>query len=124
MTSPRKSYSFKEGLAMLAAKSVGIDPDLAAEAGDSAKAALNALRSAKASKSSDRIKHIRAAQAELKSIDVKQHPKLVNAIQAQLLALQGRGGDTEIAHLTPGEVVLPRSLQTPALMKQIAALAA
>jgi hypothetical protein len=38
--------------------------------------------------------------------------------------LQGRGGDREIAHLTPGEMVIPRSLQTPGLMRAIAAEAA
>jgi hypothetical protein len=40
-----------------------------------------------------------------------------------VLAAQGRGGDTEVAHLSPGKVVLPRSLQTPELMHAIAALA-
>jgi|GEM_PF-3948541 len=60
----------------------------------------------------------------MKSISPAKHGKLVNALQAKLLALQGRGGDTEVAHLTPGEIVLPRSLQTPSLMKQIAELAA
>jgi hypothetical protein len=38
--------------------------------------------------------------------------------------LQGRGGDREIAHLTPGEVVIPRNLLTPGLMRAIAAEAA
>jgi len=33
--------------------------------------------------------------------------------QARELAAQGRGGDTEIAHVTPGEIVLPHALQTP-----------
>jgi len=35
---------------------------------------------------------------------------------AEELAAQGRGEDTEIAHLAPGEFVIPRALQTPELM--------
>jgi len=29
---------------------------------------------------------------------------LIQQIQARLLAAQGRGGDTEVAHVTPGEL--------------------
>ena len=36
--------------------------------------------------------------------------------QAQELAAQGRGHDIEIAHVAPGEMVLPRALQTPEVM--------
>jgi len=36
--------------------------------------------------------------------------------QARTLARKGRGGDTEIAHVTPGEIVLPPALQTPEVM--------
>ena len=39
--------------------------------------------------------------------------------QAEKLAAQGRGGDTEIAHVTPGEIVLPDALQTPAVLDAI-----
>ncbi len=39
--------------------------------------------------------------------------------QAEELAAQGRGGDTEIAHVTPGEIVLPDALQTPAVLYAI-----
>jgi biotin carboxyl carrier protein len=38
-------------------------------------------------------------------------PSLRN--EAQALARAGRGGDTQIAHLTPGEIVIPKRLQTP-----------
>lgn len=38
--------------------------------------------------------------------------------------MQGRGGDTQIAHVTPGEMVVPRSLQTPAVMRTLAIEAA
>ena len=36
--------------------------------------------------------------------------------QARQLARKGRGGDSEIAHVTPGEIVVPRELQTPEVM--------
>jgi hypothetical protein len=35
---------------------------------------------------------------------------------ARAVAAQGRGGDTAIAHLTPGEMVIPKRLQTPEVM--------
>jgi hypothetical protein len=34
--------------------------------------------------------------------------------------LQGWRGDTEVAHVTPGEIVIPRELQTPELMQALA----
>gem|GEM_PF-3309963 len=106
---------------MMAANAVGIDPFLAADAGEGAKAAINAIRHATKAKSPDeRAALIRQAQTELRNISAAKHPQIVNAIQARLLALQGRGGDTEIAHVTPGEVVIPRQLQTPEIMKRIA----
>jgi hypothetical protein len=121
----RNSYTFKEGLTMMAAKAIGIDPDLAAEAGDGARAAINTIRhAAKAKSPKERAALIRTAQLELRSINAAKHPKVINAIQARLLALQGRGGDTEVAHLTPGEVVIPRALQTPAVMRALATEAA
>jgi hypothetical protein len=83
---------------------------------------LNAIRRARKAKTpAQRAENIRAAQDHLRSISPRQHPQLVSAIQAKLLALQGRGGDTEIAHVTPGEVVIPRNLQTPAVMRTLAA---
>jgi hypothetical protein len=125
MTSDRKkTYSFKEGLAMLAAKDVGIDPYLAAEAGEDARVILAALRRAKTAKGPEKAKHIAAAQTELRKLNPQQHGRLINALQAKVLALQGRGGDTAVAHLEPGEMVIPRSVLTPQLAELIAAEAA
>ena len=42
--------------------------------------------------------------------------KLASQLQARLLALQGRGKDTEVAHVARGELVVPRHLQSPALL--------
>lgn len=47
-----------------------------------------------------------------------------NKRQAEELAAQGRGGDTEIAHVTPGELVLPDALQTPELLAALRQAAA
>jgi GH24 family phage-related lysozyme (muramidase) len=116
----KKSYSFKDGLTMLAAKAVGIDPDLAVDAGDTARAAINLLRHASRTKQGkDRDNLIRQAQAEMKTLSAARHPQVYNAIQARLLALQGRGDEREIIHATAGEVVIPRRLLNPALLSAI-----
>jgi hypothetical protein len=120
----KRSYSFKEGLAMMAAKDVGIDPYLAADAGEDARSILAALRRAKTAKGAEKAKHISAAQTELRKLSPQQHGKLINALQAKVLALQGRGRDTAVAHLEPGEMVVPRAVLTPQLVKLIAAEAA
>lgn len=39
---------------------------------------------------------------------------------SQSVAKHGRNGDTEIAHVTPGEQVIPNSVQTPRLMREVA----
>jgi len=62
------------------------------------------------------VSGVRRAQKHLRLIDPSRHGKLIQQIQARLLAAQGRGGDTEVAHVTPGELVLPPDLQTPELM--------
>ncbi|MDX2143008.1 MAG: hypothetical protein SFV19_06615 [Rhodospirillaceae bacterium] len=122
MLAKRTSHTFREGLTIMAAKAAGIDPDLAVEAGDNATVALNPIRNAMKAKSPKaRAEHVTQAQQALRSISPRQDPELVSALQAKLLALQGRGGDTEIAHVTPGEVVIPRNLQTPAVMCTLAA---
>ncbi len=43
---------------------------------------------------------------------------------AERLSALGRGGDSEIAHVTPGEIVLPQALQTPEVMAALQAAAA
>ncbi len=43
---------------------------------------------------------------------------------AENLAAEGRGSDTEVAHVTPGEMVIPRVFQTPEVMAAIAKVAA
>jgi hypothetical protein len=38
---------------------------------------------------------------------------------AERLAAMGRGGDTEIAHVTPGEIVVPRAWQDAKMMREL-----
>lgn len=117
---PRRSYTLKEGLAMRAAKATGIDPYLAAPGGDAARAILHDINRAKATTGRERARYIANVNAGLRRLDAKTNAKFINAVQAKVLALQGRRGDTEIAHVTPGELVLPRDMLTPALLKSIA----
>jgi hypothetical protein len=44
--------------------------------------------------------------------------------QAQQLAAEGRGGDTEIAHVARGELVIPRQLQNPDVLAALTRAAA
>ncbi len=44
--------------------------------------------------------------------------------KARALAAQGRGNDTEVAHVAPGEIVLPKALQTPEVMAALGKVAA
>jgi hypothetical protein len=70
-----------------------------------------------------RQEHLRRARRLIAEIDPRREPKLVQQLQTQVLALQGRGGDLAVAHVTPGETVLPAWAQTPELMNYLANLA-
>ncbi len=112
-----KDYSLDDGVAGVIALDAGIDPHLAADAGSDAQDVLSYVRDAARTKSQNaKDKYLRKAQTHLKDVCSRQHPELVQAIQTRILALQGRGGDTELAHLTPGEVIIPLPLQTPEVM--------
>jgi hypothetical protein len=67
-----------------------------------------------------RQKYLRKAQKVIAEIDPHEEPEKLQELQAQVLALQGRGGDTEIAHVTPGELVIPKRMRTPELMAALA----
>ncbi len=85
-----------------------------------AQAALNQARDA--GDGGMRQEYLRAAQQHIAAIDPRREPKALQRLQAQMLALQGRGGDTEIAHLTPGEMVIPAWMQTPEVMRYLETL--
>ncbi len=67
-----------------------------------------------------RQKFLRKAQKLIAQIDPHAESEKLQELQAQVLALQGRGGDTEIAHVTPGEVVIPARIRTPEVMAALA----
>lgn len=49
-----------------------------------------------------RGQHLHRAQRHIAALDPTRHGTLAQHLQAHALALHGRGGDTEIAHVTPG----------------------
>jgi hypothetical protein len=69
-------------------------------------------------KEARRLEAVKKAKAEAGARGKKA------ARMAEHLAGQGRGSDTEIAHLARGEVVLPRLLQRPEVMRALARAAA
>jgi hypothetical protein len=96
---------------------LGLDPDAIATGGLAALQALIALKRAKdAGEGIAREQFLERAQNALRALDPHAHGILLQQVQGRLLALQGRSGDTEIAHVTPGEIVLPKALQTPAVL--------
>src|SRR4051812_2731005 len=56
---------------------------------------------------------MRQAIERAKEIGAK-HTRLTH--QARQLAAQGRGNDTEVAHVARGELVVPRDLQNPEVL--------
>jgi hypothetical protein len=94
-----------------------LDREAKARPGDNAAALLQAARDAGGGDL--RMHYLARAQREIAKLNPTRHGPLIQRLQAQALALQGRGGDTRIAHVAPGEVVIPRSLMTPALMEKL-----
>ncbi|TAK97938.1 MAG: hypothetical protein EPO08_20425 [Rhodospirillaceae bacterium] len=70
-----------------------------------------------------RFHFLSRAQQVIARLDPARQQGLIRRLQGEVLALQGRGGDTKIAHLTPGEIVIPKRLQTPEFMRDVAELA-
>lgn len=94
------------------ASSLGIDPAKVAAAGPPALRALLALTQAKDSEAGpQRERHLAKVQDILHILQHREHPELVQQIQKAVVALHGRESDTEIAHVTRGEIVVPLQLQ-------------
>lgn len=119
-----KEYSLDGGVAGVIAADAGIDPHLAVQAGEAAQDVLSYIRDAARAKTvKAKARYLRKAHAHINDVNAYEHPDLAQAMQMRILALQGRGGDTEVAHLTPGEVVIPRQLQTAEVMSALQAAA-
>ncbi|MGE4063387.1 MAG: cell wall hydrolase [Rhodospirillaceae bacterium] len=99
------------------ATALGLDPEAVAAGGLVAIRALIALkRASETGQGAPRAALLVRVQDALRALDPAVHSDLVNQVQARVVALQGRSGDTEIAHVTPGEIVLPKELQTSAVL--------
>jgi hypothetical protein len=83
--------------------------------------AASALRQARAAGNGElRQDHLTQAQCAIARLDPVQDGKLTQRLQADVLALRGRGGNNRVVHVKPGEILVPRQLQTPALMVLLA----
>ncbi|MDX2142555.1 MAG: hypothetical protein SFV19_04310 [Rhodospirillaceae bacterium] len=90
----KHGYSFREGLTMMAANGSGIDPYLAAEAGEDATLSLRALRHALTLPAGpERREALATAARELRNIDPGRHEELVAAIAARIAEAQGHRPD-------------------------------
>ncbi len=99
------------------ASDLGLDPDAVASGGLAALQALMTLqRATDAGEGTSRTRLITRVQDAVRGLDPAIHGDLLQQIQSRVLALQGRNGDTEVVHVTPGEIVLPKALQTPGVL--------
>ena len=102
------------------APKLGLDPECVEAAGLPGLRALLALKQAAESRAGKkRDAHLDQLQNTLQLLQYRKHPELVQQLQARAMALQGRGGDTEVAHVTVGEIVLPKALQTRAVIEAL-----
>lgn len=102
------------------ATKLGLDPDAVATGGLAGLRAMMALRRATdAGEGAGRASSIARIQATLRSLDPVVHGDLLQQMQSRILALQGRNGDTEDAHVARGEIALPKTLQTPAILNSL-----
>ncbi len=91
---------------------LGIDRDQVAAAGLPGLRALIALKGvAEAGTRRAKSRALADAQDAVASLAHRKQSRLVNQVQARLLALQGRGSDTEVAHVARGELVVPQAMQ-------------
>lgn len=79
--------------------------------------ALLALKqAAEAGTERTRDRALADVQDALRTLAHRKYPKLISQFQARILALQGRGDDTEVANVARGEMVVPEALQNPKVL--------
>jgi hypothetical protein len=111
MTMKRSPYA---GVARHLASQLEIPADIALAGGMPAAAAMSELKQAlDAGSGGLRMQHVARAQRHTASLDPARHGRLVQHLHGIALSLGGRGRDTQLAHVTPGEVVAPDELMTP-----------
>lgn len=107
------------------ARHSGIDPDAVIAAGPVALRALLALEKATTSSHpSAREEYLAQVQDSLRILEHRENPVLIQQFQARVLSLQGRGSDTEVAHVARGEIVVPVQLQNSEVLSAIERAAA
>jgi len=107
------------------AASLGIDPANVTAAGPVALRALLALTQAKESEAGpQRERYLTKVQDSLRVLEHRKHPELVQQIQKAATALRGRGRDSEVAHVTRGEIVVPLELQSDGVLAALRQAAA
>ncbi|MEQ8510756.1 MAG: hypothetical protein RIB43_17270, partial [Rhodospirillaceae bacterium] len=85
-----KGWSLNQGLAAQYAAQAGIDPDLAAEAGEAAWDVLKALRDATDERDPRRrAKRVTLAKRRLNKAGFGRHRDLAKSIQTRLASLEG-----------------------------------
>ena len=88
---------------LIEAPKLGLDPERVEAAGLPGLRALLALKqAAESGTAKKRDAHLAQLQGTLRLLEYRKHPELVQQLQARAMALQGRGGDTEVAHVTVG----------------------
>jgi len=93
------------------ASDLGLDPDAVAGGGLAALQVLIMLkRATDAGEGVGRERLIVQVQEMANRLDPTAHAYLLRQIQGRVLALLGRNGDTEVAHVTRGEIVVPKPL--------------
>jgi len=121
MTQKRADHLGQDVAASLA-RLLEIPRQVAESGGERALTAMIAIKHAiDAGSGGLRMNYLADAQKHIARIDPARHGRLIQHLQANVVALGGRGGDREIAHVTPGEIVIPQRLQTPAVIDALRA---
>ena len=122
--SQRHDPDFDRGTVRYLASELEIPARLAEAGGTIAAAAMAELKKAHiAGSGMMRANHVAEAQKHIAAIDPQRHGELLQHLQAIVVTLGGRPERTELAHMTPGEVVIPAELRTPELMAVLKAAA-
>ena len=115
---------FDRGTVRYLASELEIPSRLAEAGGATAAAAMAELKKAHiAGSGMMRANHVAEAQKHIAGIDQRQHSDLLQHLQAIVVTLGGKPERAELAHVTPGEIVIPAELRTPEVMAALRATA-
>ncbi len=122
--SQKHDPDFDRGTVRYLASELEIPARLAEAAGARAAAAMAELKKAHIAGSGGmRANHVAEAQKHIAALDPRRHGELLQHLQAIVVTLGGKPQKSELAHVTPGEIVIPAELRTPELMAALRAVA-